>query len=282
MRRGLVLIPVALLAAPPAVAAGAATGAIAVKVGQSSALGSILVSSTGRTLYHDTREQKGSIKCVGACSKTWLPLTVGGGAKPRGGPGITAAKLGTVKRPDGKLQVTYNGLALYRYSADAKAGDAHGQGEGKSWYAVTPAGKITKATASSAPAKPKSCPIALGTVGAGSAAGASATLTLDCAFLADGVAIQIPGHAVATIAATPPGGSCTPAGDTITCKLDPAGEQQGISYAGSWQVTFRWRFASTDPASTAAQCGPLQAVVTLTSAGATVYSKPLQIICTAP
>jgi Secreted repeat of unknown function len=58
---------------------------------------------------------------------------------------VTAAKLGTIKRPDGRLQVTYNGLALYRYDDDKKAGQAKGQGEAGIWYAITPAGKITKA-----------------------------------------------------------------------------------------------------------------------------------------
>ncbi len=65
------------------------------------------------------------------------------------GSGATASKLGTIKRPDGHTQVTYNGLALYRYSADRKPGDVKGQGVEGNWFAVTPAG--TLATAATTP-----------------------------------------------------------------------------------------------------------------------------------
>ena len=50
------------------------------------------------------------------------------GTKPTAGPGVLLSKLGTIKRPDGGLQVTYHGLALYRYAPDRKAGDVKGQG----------------------------------------------------------------------------------------------------------------------------------------------------------
>ena len=49
------------------------------------------------------------------------PLTVTG-AKPAAGPGLDASKLGTHKRPDGLVQVTYNGFALYRYEYDTEWG----------------------------------------------------------------------------------------------------------------------------------------------------------------
>ena len=44
------------------------------------------------------------------------------------------------------MQVTYNGLALYRYAPDTKAGDAKGQGAGGLWYVMNPSGKIVKTT----------------------------------------------------------------------------------------------------------------------------------------
>jgi hypothetical protein len=56
---------------------------------------------------------------------------------------VSAAKLGTIKRPDGRLQVTYNGLTLYVDYYD-KPGEALGQGQEGVWFAVTPAGKVTK------------------------------------------------------------------------------------------------------------------------------------------
>jgi hypothetical protein len=102
------------------------------------------------TLYHYTHETKGLIECTGSCTKLWLPLLTGGGM-PVAGPGLAAGKLGTVKRPGGGVQVTYNGLALYRYSADRTAHQTNGQGVGGTWFAVTSAGTITKAQATIAP-----------------------------------------------------------------------------------------------------------------------------------
>jgi hypothetical protein len=60
-----------------------------------------------------------------------------------GGSGITASKLGTTARSDGKPQVTYNGHPLYTFANDQKAGDTSGQGLnafGGPWYVLSPAG----------------------------------------------------------------------------------------------------------------------------------------------
>ncbi len=118
---------------------------VLVKTAQFKHLGSILVTKNGMALYHMKSETNGAINCTGACAKLWPPLTVGGGAKVVAGLGISAAKLGTIKRPDGKTQVTYNGLPLYRYANDVKVGVASSQGLDDFWYAVTPAGTITTA-----------------------------------------------------------------------------------------------------------------------------------------
>jgi predicted lipoprotein with Yx(FWY)xxD motif len=145
MRRALALLVLGTVGATLALTASAAS-VVTVKSATNGALGAkILVSSTGLTLYHYVPEKKGKIACTGACATDWPPLVVTGKAKPVAAPGVTAAKLGTIKRPDGRMQVTYNGLALYRYSDDAKTGQAKGQGEGGIWYAVTPAGTVTKA-----------------------------------------------------------------------------------------------------------------------------------------
>jgi predicted lipoprotein with Yx(FWY)xxD motif len=137
--------------------AGAALGASSVtpptvKASSASPLGAaILVSSKGSTLYHFLREGKGTIRCTGSCTILWPPLLLPAGGKPVAGPGVDARKLGTIARPDGRLQVTYNGLALYRDFYD-KAGQANGQGQDRLWFAVTPAGKVTKARAAVTPA----------------------------------------------------------------------------------------------------------------------------------
>jgi predicted lipoprotein with Yx(FWY)xxD motif len=127
----------------------AAPSASTVTIKVSSALGAkVIVNSSGFTLYHYTHESPGSIACTGACAKLWLPLLLSGGAKPAAGPGLVTAKVGTIRRPDGHFQVTYNRLALYRYAADKKPGQTNGQGVGGSWFAVTPMGAITKAEVS--------------------------------------------------------------------------------------------------------------------------------------
>ena len=118
-----------------------------VKAAKNATYGSLLVSSSGLTLYHLTSEKPGSIACIGTCATVWPPLVLSSSAKVKSGSGITASKLGTIMRPDGRLQVTYNGLALYRYAPDKKAGEVKGQGVGGVWFAVTPAGTLAKAGA---------------------------------------------------------------------------------------------------------------------------------------
>lgn len=144
----LLLVVVAGVLAASAMAAGQRP---TVKVVQTSGYGKLLASSGGLTLYHYTDETRGKVDCKGACAKLWPPLLVKGGAKPSVGPGLAAAKLGTIKRPDGGTQVTYNGLGLYRYAPDTKAGDVKGQGVAHVWFVISPAGKIVKRVAAATP-----------------------------------------------------------------------------------------------------------------------------------
>jgi predicted lipoprotein with Yx(FWY)xxD motif len=121
-----------------------------VKTAQVGDLGRVVVSVSGRTLYHYTDEAKGKVDCTGACAKLWPPLLVKAGGKPVAGSGVAAAKLGVLKRPDGTFQVTYGGLGLYLYAADKKLGDAKGEALENSWYAISPAAKIVKEAAPAA------------------------------------------------------------------------------------------------------------------------------------
>ena len=139
------LVPLALAGAILATAAAAAAPQT-VKATPIAGLGTVLTTSGGLTLYHYTDEHRGKIDCKGACATLWPPLLVKGTAKPTAGPGLTASKLGTIRRPDGRLQVTYNGLALYRYAPDRKAGDVKGQGLEREWYVIAPTGKIVTRT----------------------------------------------------------------------------------------------------------------------------------------
>jgi predicted lipoprotein with Yx(FWY)xxD motif len=155
-RLGWGVVPLVAIAVAAAVAAtaAAATKPATVKIVQTSGYGKLLATSGGLTLYHYTDEKPGKIDCKGGCAKLWPPLLVKAGAKPIAGAGANAAKLGTIRRPDGGLQVTYNRLALYRYAPDRKAGDVRGEGVEHAWYAISPVGKIVTRMASPASSSP--------------------------------------------------------------------------------------------------------------------------------
>ncbi len=101
----------------------------------------ILVDGSKRPLYHFTTEHGKAIRCTGTCAKTWPPVLVAKGARVVAGPGVNRSKLGSIVRPDGRFQVTYAGLALYRYASD-RGSSPRGQGFGKVWYVISPAGKL--------------------------------------------------------------------------------------------------------------------------------------------
>ena len=104
----------------------------------------VLISPRGLTLYHFTFEKAKKIACSGPCLKFWPPLLIKKGAKPTAGPGLNAKKLGTIRRPDGRYQVTYFGFPLYTFSSDRRRGDAKGEGVENAWWAVGANGKLVK------------------------------------------------------------------------------------------------------------------------------------------
>jgi predicted lipoprotein with Yx(FWY)xxD motif len=112
------ILLVAAAAAAVLAPAEAARGAT-LKVG-SSDFGRILVDGRGHALYAFTRDGRGPSECYGACARAWPPFITKG--KPRVGGGIRGAKLGTVRRADGRRQVTYAGRPLYFYVADTRPG----------------------------------------------------------------------------------------------------------------------------------------------------------------
>ena len=141
-----------LVLAVAGVGTALAIGGPVIKVSHNAKLGAIVVDTKGMTLYHLTSEH-GKLACTGTCATFWPPVLWAGKGTPVLGAGLKASKLGTIKRPNGKLQVTYNKFPLYRYSGDKKAGQANGEGVDDSpgtWYAVSTAGTIVKA----APAAP--------------------------------------------------------------------------------------------------------------------------------
>jgi predicted lipoprotein with Yx(FWY)xxD motif len=117
--------PATVQASSPA-ATGQATGAATVSLASISGIPrKALVGSNGRTLYLFQADMHGTSVCTGACAAAWPPDIVTG--QPQAGSGVSPALLGTITRPDGTMQVTYNGHPLYYFTADAAAGTAHGQ-----------------------------------------------------------------------------------------------------------------------------------------------------------
>jgi predicted lipoprotein with Yx(FWY)xxD motif len=135
---------------PPTTHAAQAKGAAVISTAKTS-LGRIIVKSNGRTLYLFGKDRNGKSACSGQCATFWPPLITSG--KPRVTNGARAALVGTTKRADGRLQVTYNHHPLYTFVKDTKTGQTNGEGVnayGAVWNAVSPAGtKIVKPSAPS-------------------------------------------------------------------------------------------------------------------------------------
>lgn len=174
---GLVTVAAIALATGASGIAGTSSGAVAATVGaRTTAVGKVLVGTGGRTLYHASTEKKGAVACIGACAVKWPPLLLAGHAKPIAGSGVKASMLGTIKRPDGRIQVTYDGLALYLFSGDKKAGELNGQGVGGTWHAIAPTGiPVTKMMGSSAGSTSSNTSVSSGSSGAGTSTGATST-----------------------------------------------------------------------------------------------------------
>jgi predicted lipoprotein with Yx(FWY)xxD motif len=105
--------------------AASASSSVVVKSAQNATLHkAILVNLKGRSLYSLSAERNGRFICTDAyCRSLWTPLVVPKGVTPTG-----ARTLATIRRPDGRRQVTYRGLPLYTFNEDTKRGDVKGNG----------------------------------------------------------------------------------------------------------------------------------------------------------
>jgi predicted lipoprotein with Yx(FWY)xxD motif len=106
-----------------------------------SEFGTMLFDSNRQAIYVFERDRKGRSACYGECAKAWPPVFTK--REPVAGKGVKARLLGTVKRRNGRLQVTYAGRPLYYYAHE-------GPGEvlchnvrlnGGYWWVVGPDGK---------------------------------------------------------------------------------------------------------------------------------------------
>jgi predicted lipoprotein with Yx(FWY)xxD motif len=142
--RLLAFVAVGLIAAGSVAAGALGSGKKPTVELRTTAVGKVLVAANGRTLYLFTADKGKTSTCYGQCATFWPPLIA---TKPSAGAGVKASLLGTTKRKDGKLQVTYAGHPLYSFANDKKAGDVNGQAFvhfGGAWWVVSAAGrKIT-------------------------------------------------------------------------------------------------------------------------------------------
>jgi predicted lipoprotein with Yx(FWY)xxD motif len=109
---------------------------------QDSPLGRVLFDANGQVVYVFEIDRRNRSNCTSSdCVKAWPPMLTR--EEPTAGEGVDAGLLGTIRRSDGKLQVTYNGRPLYFYEHE-------GPGEikchnvnlhGGLWWVVTPAGQ---------------------------------------------------------------------------------------------------------------------------------------------
>ena len=108
--------------------------------------GTYLTTSTGMSVYVFAKDTGSTSNCSGSCIVYWPPVT-GSSAQTSGA--ANSAMTATIKRSDGKTQITYGGHPLYTYVGDKKAGDTTGQGQdlnGGKWYLVGADGKVITAS----------------------------------------------------------------------------------------------------------------------------------------
>ena len=109
--------------------------------------GRVLADGQGFTLYAYMPDRQGQSRCSGVCAQNWPPLTLPAGvARPAARDGARASLLGTVRRPGGARQVTYNGWPLYLWVGDQEPGQATGQAENMGlWYVLSVTGSVDRA-----------------------------------------------------------------------------------------------------------------------------------------
>jgi predicted lipoprotein with Yx(FWY)xxD motif len=106
------------------------------------AYGSALVDRRGFALYLFTHDRSAASSCYGACAAAWPPY-VATGRPSAAARGAHARLVGSVRRRDGRLQVTYAGHPLYHYVGDRRPGQVLWQAVpefGGTWYVVAPDG----------------------------------------------------------------------------------------------------------------------------------------------
>jgi predicted lipoprotein with Yx(FWY)xxD motif len=122
--------------AVPLATAATSTGDVTLNVAADPTLGNILVDGKGMTLYLYKTDVPGVSNCSADCLKVSPPFVTQG--NPILGAGVDSSKVSAAPLADGRKIVTYDGMPLYYYASDTKAGDTTGQGVDGVWFVVTP------------------------------------------------------------------------------------------------------------------------------------------------
>jgi predicted lipoprotein with Yx(FWY)xxD motif len=140
---GLLGVVAALLIAPAAESTKQADrGTLTAR---NSEYGRILFDGRGFVLYGFTADRKRRSVCSGACATAWPPYLVS--SVPRASSGVRKSLLGTIRRADGRRQVTYAGRPLYYYVGDRRPGQILCQDVfefGGDWLVVRPSGAFVR------------------------------------------------------------------------------------------------------------------------------------------
>ena len=134
--------PYGLTPSSPGAAGSSPAGSSMLTV-RHTALGTILTTGTGFTVYAFEADKGTMSACTGACAVAWPPVTASGGRiKVAGGASTSLAAETT--RPGGAHQLTYAGHPLYTYTGDISPGATNGQGSeafGARWDVLTATGR---------------------------------------------------------------------------------------------------------------------------------------------
>ena len=140
----LFVMAVAVLAAASGSVAATTSAATKLSV-QSTKYGKVLFGPSGKVVYAFGADKGSTSRCYGVCAAAWPPLLTKGA--PLAASGVESKLLGTTKRRNGTLQVTYAGHPLYYYSADkiGKVMCQHANMHGGLWLIVKPDGQLNMA-----------------------------------------------------------------------------------------------------------------------------------------
>jgi predicted lipoprotein with Yx(FWY)xxD motif len=117
MRLALAAVAAVAVMTPGAVAGSSASAPVIVR--KDATFGRVLLTRGHKPLYYwGVEKQARKIVCTGSCLALWPPLIVKSRAAVAKKVAGARGTFGVVKRPDGRLQVAYNGLALYAYVHD--------------------------------------------------------------------------------------------------------------------------------------------------------------------